>query len=93
MEYCCVKIANTAWRFGCLLIGCCCMETELQMLLEIRFSVMKTTAQDDRLLLNVRTTPKLPCAVLPCPTLCLPCSALLYVLMCAWPNRLNSWQG
>ncbi|MPC47280.1 hypothetical protein E2C01_041022 [Portunus trituberculatus] len=46
--------------------------------LEIRFSVamMNTTAQDDRLLLNVRTTPMLSCAVLPCPTLCLPCSAL-----------------
>ncbi|MPC32024.1 hypothetical protein E2C01_025325 [Portunus trituberculatus] len=31
--------------------------------------MMNTTAQDDRLLLNVCTTPMLPCAVLPCPTL------------------------
>ncbi|MPC57078.1 hypothetical protein E2C01_051050 [Portunus trituberculatus] len=49
----------------------------------IRFSVamMNTTAQDDRLLLNVRTTSMLPCAVLPCPTLCLLCSALPYVAL------------
>ncbi|KAK8372385.1 hypothetical protein O3P69_018381 [Scylla paramamosain] len=50
--------------------------------------MINTTAQDDSLLLNVRTTPVLRCAALCCPALRLPCS----VLPCVSISGIPPWR-